>query len=82
MNKLVDALDVLWLIGMKTEIEEVCDWLHDTILPEMYLYLKPPIRSLGGLLSAYNLRGRMFFSGKAGDLGLHSSRDWNATNRI
>jgi len=58
---MVDSLDTLWLMGMKNEFEEAKQWLVqnlpgriDTISSGASVF-ETTIRSLGGLLSAYDL---------------------------
>jgi len=58
---MVDALDTLWIMGLKTEFAEAREWLVKN-LPEKLASMKPQtslfettIRTLGGLLGAYEL---------------------------
>ncbi|KAL7522486.1 hypothetical protein ACHAWX_007192 [Stephanocyclus meneghinianus] len=55
---LVDALDTLWIMGLKDEFNEGRDWvknhLSHTLVGEVSTF-ETTIRSLGGLLSAYDL---------------------------
>jgi hypothetical protein len=69
---LVDALDTLWLMGLKDEFWEARDWVRDHLsnTPSGDVSgFETTIRSLGGLLSAYDLSGDKAFLEKAEDLG-------------
>lgn len=70
---LVDSLDTLWLMDMKTEFYEARDWVRDHLDNsaqgrDVSLF-ETTIRSLGGLLSAYDWSGDSAFLEKAEDLG-------------
>lgn len=58
VKSLVDALDTLWIMGLKDEFNEGRDWvknhLSHTLVGEVSTF-ETAIRSLGGLLSAYDL---------------------------
>jgi IS1 family transposase len=82
---LVDALDTLWLMGMKEEFNDARDWVRD------HLHHSPPgdvsvfettIRSLGGLLSAYDLSGDKVFLEKAEDLGKRLQKAYNTKSGL
>mmetsp|Transcript_4411 Transcript_4411/g.5080 ORF Transcript_4411/g.5080 Transcript_4411/m.5080 type:complete len:357 (-) Transcript_4411:547-1617(-) len=70
---LVDSLDTLWLMDMKEEFYEARDWVRDKLRfdnsTELVSLFETTIRSLGGLLSAYDLSGDDIFLVKAKDLG-------------
>ncbi|KAL7432933.1 hypothetical protein ACHAXM_010194 [Skeletonema potamos] len=69
---LVDALDTLWLMGMKDEFWDARDWVRDHLSHDSVgdvSGFETTIRSLGGLLSAYDLSGDKVFLEKADDLG-------------
>jgi len=70
---LVDSLDTLWLMDMKEEFYEARDWVRDKLRfdnsTELVSLFETTIRSLGGLLSAYDLSGDDIFLIKAKDLG-------------
>ena len=75
---LIDALDTLWLMNMKKEFWEARDWVrdhlsYDDVNEEVSLF-ETTIRSLGGLLSAYDLSGDEVFLEKAEDLGRRLGR--------
>lgn len=69
---LVDSLDTLWLMGMKDEFYNGRDWIQDNLnfnkSADVSVF-ETTIRSLGGLLSAYDLSGDSVFLEKAEDLG-------------
>lgn len=69
---LVDALDTLWLMGMKEEFHQARDWVRDHLdhsKTHFTSLFETTIRDLGGLLSAYDLSGEQVFLTKAVDLG-------------
>ena len=78
---LVDALDTLWLMGMKDEFWEARNWVRDNLnhgTTGFTSVFETTIRDLGGLLSAYDLSGDESFLTKAVDLGtrlLHAFDD-------
>ena len=69
---LVDSLDTLWLMGMKEEFQEARDWVQSQLShdrPRAVSVFETTIRSLGGLLSAYDWSGDATFLLQAKDLG-------------
>ena len=69
---LVDSLDTLWLMGMKKEFFEARDWVRDSLshdIDEFISTFENTIRSLGGLLAAFDWSGDNAFLEKATDLG-------------
>ncbi|KAK3896864.1 glycoside hydrolase [Staphylotrichum tortipilum] len=78
---LVDALDTLWIMGLKQDfrdaVEHVAaiDW--DKATSEACSLFETNIRYLGGLLSAYDLSGERVLLDKAVELGdmLHAGFD-------
>jgi len=69
---LVDSLDTLWLMDMKEEFQRARDWVRDSLnnnRNRMVSFFETTIRSLGGLLSAYDWSGDEVFLEKAHDLG-------------
>ena len=69
---LVDALDTLWLMDMKDEFWEARNWVRDHLDHDHVggvSVFETTIRSLGGLLSAYDWSGDKVFLEKAEDLG-------------
>lgn len=70
---LVDALDTLWLMGMRDEFYAARDWVRDSLnhggTTGFTSLFETTIRDLGGLLSAYDLSDDQAFLTKAVDLG-------------
>jgi hypothetical protein len=69
---LVDSLDTLWLMNMTEEFYRARDWcktdLNHDVNKDVSLF-ETTIRSLGGLLSAYDWSGDEVFLDQAKDLG-------------
>jgi hypothetical protein len=69
---LVDSLDTLWLMNMTEEFQQARDWCQtklDHNIPRAVSTFETTIRSLGGLLSAYDWSGDVVFLNQAKDLG-------------
>lgn len=72
---MVDSLDTLWLMNMKTEFWEARDYIRDNLdwqkvsTDQPISVFETTIRNLGGLLSAYDLSGDKIFMEKAESLG-------------
>jgi len=69
---LVDSLDTLWLMDMKDEFWKARDWVRDHLQHDqagLVSTFETTIRSLGGLLSAYDWSGDTAFLEKAKELG-------------
>ena len=69
---LVDALDTLWLMELKDEFSRARDWVATTLQHDLNTPVstfETTIRSLGGLLSAYDWSGDEIFLTQAKDLG-------------
>lgn len=70
---LVDALDTLWVMGLRDEFNEATAWVRDHLdhstCNQKVSVFETTIRDLGGLLSAYDLSGEQVFLDKALDLG-------------
>ena len=69
---LVDSLDTLWLMDMKDEFWEGRDWVRDHLDHDhvgQVSVFETTIRSLGGLLAAYDMSDDKVFLDKALDLG-------------
>jgi Glycosyl hydrolase family 47 len=70
---LVDALDTLWLMGLKDEFWRARDWVRDHLdyskVEGAVSVFETTIRDFGGLLSAYDWSGDAVFLKKATDLG-------------
>lgn len=69
---LVDSLDTLWLMGMKEEFNRARDWckniLNHAQAADVSVF-ETTIRSLGGLLAAFDLSNDQVFLDQAKDLG-------------
>jgi len=70
---LVDALDTLWLMGMKDEFIEGRRYIAESLnlenVKEKVSVFETTIRVLGGLISAYQMSKDRIFLKKADDLG-------------
>lgn len=69
---LVDSLDTLWLMGLKTEFAEAREWVASKLSFDhagSVSVFETTIRELGGLLSAFDLSGDAIFLEKAKQLG-------------
>ncbi|KAL6090643.1 hypothetical protein STEG23_028364, partial [Scotinomys teguina] len=70
---IVDALDTLFIMGMKTEFQEAKSWIKKyldfNVNAEVSVF-EVNIRFVGGLLSAYYLSGEEIFRKKAVELGV------------
>lgn len=80
---LVDSLDTLWLLGMKKEFWDARDWVRDRLhndINRSVSVFETCIRSLGGLLSAYDWSGDQAFLDKALDLGTRLAHAFDGSN--
>ena len=69
---LVDSLDTLWVMGLKTEFEEAAEWVKNSLTfsrTGTVSVFETTIRELGGLISAYDFSKNKVFLEKAIDLG-------------
>ncbi|XP_069871232.1 endoplasmic reticulum mannosyl-oligosaccharide 1,2-alpha-mannosidase [Dipodomys merriami] len=69
---LIDALDTMWILGLKQEFEEARKWVSQKLNFKKNVdvnLFESTIRILGGLLSAYHLSGDSLFLRKAEDFG-------------
>ncbi|XP_073662953.1 endoplasmic reticulum mannosyl-oligosaccharide 1,2-alpha-mannosidase isoform X4 [Tursiops truncatus] len=69
---LIDALDTMWILGLKKEFEEARKWVSQKLLFQKNVdvnLFESTIRILGGLLSAFHLSGDVLFLEKAEDFG-------------
>ncbi|XP_033374393.1 UDP-N-acetylhexosamine pyrophosphorylase-like protein 1 isoform X3 [Parus major] len=69
---LIDALDTLWILGLKEEFEEARKWVANDLIFDKNVdvnLFESTIRILGGLLSTYHLSGDSLFLEKAKDIG-------------
>ncbi|XP_071389821.1 endoplasmic reticulum mannosyl-oligosaccharide 1,2-alpha-mannosidase-like [Centroberyx affinis] len=69
---LIDALDTMWILGLKEEFGEARNWVEKELSfsknVDVNLF-ESTIRILGGLLSTYHLTGDELFLEKAKDIG-------------
>ncbi|XP_067106049.1 endoplasmic reticulum mannosyl-oligosaccharide 1,2-alpha-mannosidase isoform X2 [Osmerus mordax] len=69
---LIDALDTMWILGLKEEFAEARNWVETELSfskdVDVNLF-ESTIRILGGLLSTYHLTGDQLFLDKATDIG-------------
>ncbi|XP_036385497.1 endoplasmic reticulum mannosyl-oligosaccharide 1,2-alpha-mannosidase [Megalops cyprinoides] len=82
---LIDALDTMWILGLKEEFEEARKWV-DTELSfsksvDVNLF-ESTIRIMGGLLSTYHLSGDSLFFDKAKDIGSRLMPAFNTPSKI
>jgi hypothetical protein len=70
---LVDSLDTMWLMGMHDEFYEARDWVRDHLhhepVTKKVSVFETTIRSVGGLLAAYDMSHDAVFLERAEDLG-------------
>jgi mannosyl-oligosaccharide alpha-1,2-mannosidase len=67
---IVDALDTLWIMGMKEEFDEGVAWVKTSLsFGGTVSFFETTIRVLGGLLSAYEFSGDKVLLEKARDIG-------------
>ncbi|XP_040601191.1 endoplasmic reticulum mannosyl-oligosaccharide 1,2-alpha-mannosidase isoform X2 [Mesocricetus auratus] len=69
---LIDALDTMWILGLKEEFNEARNWVSKKLDFQKNVdvnLFESTIRILGGLLSTYHLSGDSLFLRKAEDFG-------------
>ncbi len=75
---MVDALDTMWIMGMRDEFMEAQQWLVTNLdfdkVRTKVSFFETAIRALGGVLSAYDLSGDNGLLGIALDLGERYAR--------
>ncbi|XP_030647754.1 mannosidase, alpha, class 1B, member 1b isoform X2 [Chanos chanos] len=82
---LIDALDTMWIMGLKKEFEEAKIWVAKELSFNKNIdvnLFESTIRILGGLLSSYNLTGDSLFLEKAKDLGSRLMPAFNTPSKI
>uniref|UniRef100_A0A452I8I7 alpha-1,2-Mannosidase n=1 Tax=Gopherus agassizii TaxID=38772 RepID=A0A452I8I7_9SAUR len=82
---LIDALDTMWILGLKEEFEEAKKWVATDLLLDKNVdvnLFESTIRILGGLLSAYHLSGDSLFLEKAKDIGSRLMPAFNTPSKI
>ena len=71
---MIDALDTLWIMGMKDEFNEAKDWIKDNLTFDTFgkgnsiSMFETIIRDVGGLLGAYAMSHENIFRDKAAEL--------------
>ncbi|CAJ1068688.1 endoplasmic reticulum mannosyl-oligosaccharide 1%2C2-alpha-mannosidase-like [Xyrichtys novacula] len=82
---LIDALDTMWILGLKEEFEEAKSWVATELTfnknVDVNLF-ESTIRILGGLLSTYHLTGDTVFLEKAKDIGSRLMPAFNTPSKI
>lgn len=82
---LIDALDTMWILGLKEEFEEAKTWVTKELSfnknVDVNLF-ESTIRILGGLLSTYHLTGEAVFLDKAKDIGSRLMPAFNTPSKI
>ncbi|KAM4578224.1 mannosidase, alpha, class 1B, member 1b isoform 2-T2 [Fundulus diaphanus] len=82
---LIDALDTMWILGLKQEFEEARAWVATELTfnknVDVNLF-ESTIRILGGLLSTYHLTGDGLFLDKAKDIGSRLMPAFNTQSKI
>ena len=90
-DSLVDSLDTLWLMGMKDEFWDARDWVRDHLAFDDVSgedsvhgvsFFETTIRSLGGLLAAYDLSRDEAFLTKADDLGSRLAKAYDTPSGL
>ncbi|XP_053551693.1 endoplasmic reticulum mannosyl-oligosaccharide 1,2-alpha-mannosidase [Bombina bombina] len=69
---LIDALDTMWIMGLKEEFAEAREWVSSKLTFDKNVdvnLFESTIRILGGLLSTYHLTQDPLFLDKAKDIG-------------
>ncbi|XP_038623920.1 endoplasmic reticulum mannosyl-oligosaccharide 1,2-alpha-mannosidase isoform X2 [Tachyglossus aculeatus] len=82
---LIDALDTMWILGLKEEFEEARKWVATELVFEKNVdvnLFESTIRILGGLLSTYHLSGDGLFLEKAKDIGNRLMPAFNTPSKI
>ncbi|XP_034968786.2 endoplasmic reticulum mannosyl-oligosaccharide 1,2-alpha-mannosidase isoform X1 [Zootoca vivipara] len=82
---LIDALDTMWIMGLKEEFKEARKWVATDLNfnknVDVNLF-ESAIRILGGLLSTYHLSGDSLFLEKAKDIGSRLMPAFNTPSKI
>jgi len=82
---LVDSLDTLWLMNMTAEFYRARDWCRDHLNHDISRHVsvfETTIRSLGGLLSAYDWSQDEVFLDQAKDLGKRLFRSFDTESGL
>ncbi|XP_015281993.1 PREDICTED: endoplasmic reticulum mannosyl-oligosaccharide 1,2-alpha-mannosidase [Gekko japonicus] len=82
---LIDALDTMWILGLKEEFAEAKKWVVTELNFDKNVdvnLFESAIRILGGLLSTYHLSGDSLFLEKAKDIGSRLMPAFNTPSKI
>ncbi|KAI7812705.1 mannosidase, alpha, class 1B, member 1b isoform X1 [Triplophysa rosa] len=82
---LIDALDTMWILGLKDEFAEAREWVATELSFDKNVdvnLFESTIRILGGLLSTYHLTGDSVFLEKAKDIGSRLMPAFNTASKI
>ncbi|XP_059406788.1 endoplasmic reticulum mannosyl-oligosaccharide 1,2-alpha-mannosidase-like [Carassius carassius] len=82
---LIDALDTMWILGLKEEFAEAREWVATELSFDKNVdvnLFESTIRILGGLLSTYHLTGDPLFLEKAKDIGSRLMPAFNTASKI
>uniref|UniRef100_A0A670YST4 alpha-1,2-Mannosidase n=1 Tax=Pseudonaja textilis TaxID=8673 RepID=A0A670YST4_PSETE len=82
---LIDALDTMWILGLKAEFQEAREWVAKELDFQKDVdvnLFESAIRILGGLLSTYHLSGDSLFLEKAKDIGSRLMPAFNTPSKI
>ncbi|KAM4663151.1 LOW QUALITY PROTEIN: endoplasmic reticulum mannosyl-oligosaccharide 1,2-alpha-mannosidase [Discoglossus pictus] len=82
---LIDALDTMWIMGLKEEFEEARQWVSTKLTFDKNVdvnLFESTIRILGGLLSTYHLTQDAMFLDKAKDIGTRLLPAFNTPSKV
>ncbi|KAM9325886.1 endoplasmic reticulum mannosyl-oligosaccharide 1,2-alpha-mannosidase [Gastrophryne carolinensis] len=82
---LIDALDTMWILGLKEEFQEARDWVATKLTFDKNVdvnLFESTIRILGGLLSTYHLTQDSLFLEKAKDIGTRLLPAFNTPSKV
>ncbi|XP_051749671.1 mannosidase, alpha, class 1B, member 1b isoform X1 [Ctenopharyngodon idella] len=82
---LIDALDTMWILGLKEEFAEAREWVAKELSFDKNVdvnLFESTIRILGGLLSTYHLTRDSMFLDKAKDIGSRLMPAFNTASKI
>ncbi|NP_001120156.1 endoplasmic reticulum mannosyl-oligosaccharide 1,2-alpha-mannosidase [Xenopus tropicalis] len=82
---LIDALDTMWIMGLKEEFEKAREWVGKQLTFDKNVdvnLFESTIRILGGLLSTYHLTKDALFLDKAKDIGTRLLPAFNTPSKV
>ncbi|XP_056395656.1 endoplasmic reticulum mannosyl-oligosaccharide 1,2-alpha-mannosidase [Hyla sarda] len=82
---LIDALDTMWILGLKEEFREAREWVATQLTFDKNVdvnLFETTIRILGGLLSTYHLTQDPLFLEKAKDIGTRLLPAFNTPSKV